>query len=103
MVSYDQENNIVVMMHYMDKFESGAKLVLMTNAGEAVAHPNIWVNVNVECPTQICNNTAYAQQSIVPTVYKPRIESGAAVYLDSLASWNNTLSVQMAHEGNRGA
>ena len=103
LVSYDQENNVVVTMHYMDKFESGAKLVLMTNSGEAIAHPNIWLNVNVNCSTQICNNEVYAQKSIVPTVYQPRIESGAAVYLDSLASWNNTLSVQMAHEGNRGA
>lgn len=102
MVSYDQENNIVVMMHYLDKFESGAKLLLKTNA-DNVAHPNIWVNVNVECPTLICNNTVYQQKSLAPLVYTPQINNGGAVYLDSMLASNNKLSVQMAHEGSKAA
>jgi len=102
MISYDQENNIVVMMHYLDKFESGAKLLLKTNA-ESVEHPNIWVNVEVACPSLICNNTVYMQKSITPIVYQPQINNGGVVYLDSMLTKYNTLSVQMAHEGNRGA
>lgn len=67
-VSYDAENNVVVTMHYMDRFDASAKLVLKTNA-VGLAHPNIWVNVEVSNPTLICNNTAYGQKSIAPTVY----------------------------------
>lgn len=103
MTSYDEENNVVVMMHFMDKFESNAKLVLKTNAGEAVEHPNIWVNVEVSCPTLVCNNAVYEQKSIIPTVYNPRIVNGGALYLDSMLAKHNTLSVQMGHEGSKGA
>ena len=102
MISYDQENNIVVMMHYLDKFESGAKLLLKTNA-ESIDHPNIWVNVEVACPSLVCNNTVYQQKSISPIVYQPQINSGGVVYLDSMLAKNNTLSVKMGHAGNKAA
>lgn len=97
-ISEDAENNVVVTMHYMDRFEAAAKLVLKTNA-VGLAHPNIWVNVEVSNPTLICNNTAYGQKSIAPTVYQPAVQNGACVYLDSMLATNNTLSVCMGHEG----